>query len=359
MFENQSYEVIMQRTLSRVPEIMDKREGSIIFDALSPACAEIAQMYIELDNILKLTFAETSYGEWLDMRVREMGVHRRPATNAIRLGIMQGSNNTLIDIPIGTRFTIETLNYVAIERLSQGSYKLQCEQVGAVGNQLFGRLIPVDNVRNLVRGELREIIVPGEDTETDESLYRRYEERVNTSSFGGNIADYKEKVRGIEGVGGCKIKPVWDGGGTVKVVIIDSTYSMPSNILIDKIQQTLDPIPFGGEGKGIAPIGHLVTVEGVKEIDINIEANLVLSINLSLGQVKEEVELAIEKYLYELRQDWEHSDNIVIRVAQLISNIISIQGIEDVKNIMINGNESNVTLKSNEVPTKGEIILYE
>ena len=33
MYENQTYEAILRRMLERVPEQIDKREGSIIYDA--------------------------------------------------------------------------------------------------------------------------------------------------------------------------------------------------------------------------------------------------------------------------------------------------------------------------------------
>ena len=54
-YEDITYEVILQRMLDRVPNNMDKREGSIIFDALAPAAVELQLMYIELDTILKET----------------------------------------------------------------------------------------------------------------------------------------------------------------------------------------------------------------------------------------------------------------------------------------------------------------
>lgn len=359
MFQQHTYEKIMERALSRVPSNVDARQGSIIFDAIAPACAELAKMYIELDNILNLTFAETSYGDWLEMRCREMGVQRRNPTNAIRMGVMHGADNTLIDVPINARFSIETLNYVVIERLSQGHFKLQCEQHGVVGNQLFGRLIPVDNIRNLARAELKEIIVPGEDTESDESLYKRYEERVNTSAFGGNIDEYKLKTKSIDGVGECKIFPVWNGGGTVKVTLIDSSYNSPSSILVERVQNTLDPIPQGQQGKGTAPIGHLVTVEGVEDLKINIDSKLILTSGLTVGQVYEDVESAILNYLLSLRQNWANEDNIVIRVAQLISYLIRIDGVEDVGDIRINGEDGNLILGESQIPVKGVINLYE
>ena len=48
------YDTILQRMLDTVPTQIDKREGSIIYDALGPAAAELAQMYILLKNKLFL-----------------------------------------------------------------------------------------------------------------------------------------------------------------------------------------------------------------------------------------------------------------------------------------------------------------
>ena len=56
MYEQMEYRYILSRMLERVPDIMDKREGSVIYDALAPAAAELANMYIELDSVLNQTF---------------------------------------------------------------------------------------------------------------------------------------------------------------------------------------------------------------------------------------------------------------------------------------------------------------
>ncbi|MEI3190366.1 MAG: hypothetical protein V8S38_12290 [Lachnospiraceae bacterium] len=60
MYENITYESILQRMLDRIPDDMDKREGAVIYDALAPAAVELQLMYIELDTILRDTFASTT-----------------------------------------------------------------------------------------------------------------------------------------------------------------------------------------------------------------------------------------------------------------------------------------------------------
>jgi len=48
MYDNINYDLILNRMLDRVPSSFDKREGSIIYDALAPAAMELMGMYIEL-----------------------------------------------------------------------------------------------------------------------------------------------------------------------------------------------------------------------------------------------------------------------------------------------------------------------
>ena len=79
MYETKTYEDILQQMLDRVPEGMDKREGSIIYDALAPAAAGLAILYIELDVILNQTFADTATGEYLEKRCAERGLTRKEA----------------------------------------------------------------------------------------------------------------------------------------------------------------------------------------------------------------------------------------------------------------------------------------
>lgn len=357
MFEELTFNKIMERALQQVRSDVDKRQGSIIWDALAPACSEIAEMYIELDNILKLTYAETSFDEWLDKRCREMGVHREKATFAIRLGEMYGRSNTPIDIPIGTRFSIETINYVATERIETGKYRLTCEHSGKIGNHLFGRLIPIDNISGLTKAELTEVIIPGEEQETDEALYKRYVDTVNSTPFGGNIDDYKQKVRAIAGVYDCKVFPVWQGGGTVKITIINTEYKRPSDGLIEEIQQMLDPVPFNQQGLGLAPIGHFVTVKAVDEIPINIETNLVLKQGIEKEHVEEALNEIIKEYLLGLAREWPKEENLIVRINQLEARVLNISDILDISDTTLNGNAANITLNSEEIPIKGTVVI--
>ena len=63
MNEIPTYEEILQRCLDRIPNSFDKRQGSIIYDALAPCCVELAQMYIQLASTYELVFIDMNGDE--------------------------------------------------------------------------------------------------------------------------------------------------------------------------------------------------------------------------------------------------------------------------------------------------------
>ena len=350
MYEDITFEVILQRMLDRVPNNIDKREGSIIYNALAPAAVELQNMYIQLDTILNESFADTQTRDYLIKRCAERGIIPEPATKAI----LKGEFN--IDVPIGSRFSLDMLNYIVIEKISDGIFKLECETPGSEGNQQFGTLIPIDYIEGLTSAELTELLIPGEDEEDTESLRERYFNSLESQSFGGNIADYKEKTKQLPGVGGVKVYPVWNGGGTVKLVIIDSTYNVPSSTLIDAVQTAVDPIQNQGKGVGFAPIGHVVTVEGVSATTININTNITYQEGWTWADIEPYVHKAIDDYFFELASSWENENNLIVRISQIETRILNIAGVVDIENTTINGQAQNFVLGADNIPVRGEVI---
>lgn len=358
MYESQTYEAILSRMLERVPDTLDKREGSVIYDALAPAAAELAQMYIELDTSFDLAFADTASGEYLQRRTAEFGIDRQPSTKARRTGRFYGAQDVPVDVALGSRFSLNDLDYAAISKISTGEWALECESAGVVGNQQFGALLPIDYVPGLVRAELAEVIVPGEDEESDEALRTRYYETVNEPAFGGNVADYEQTVNSMGGVGATKVFPVWNGGGTVKCTIIASDWNEPAEALIDEVQTAVDPTAAGqGKGYGTAPIGHTVTIAGVSGVPVEVATTVTLDGGSSVGQVQSPIEEAIAAYLLGLRQSWAAQEQIIVRVALIEAAILNVPGIIDVTNTLLNGTAGNLTLAAEEIPLMGTVTV--
>lgn len=351
MYEDINYEDILQRMLDRVPDEMDKREGSIIYDALAPAAAEIQMMYFDFNVLLQETFADTASREYLIRRASERGIAPHPATSA---SLKAEITPLALDLPVGTRFNLDELNYVVEKKLAEGEYQLLCETPGAIGNQHFGTLTPIEYVDGLETIKLTELLIPGKDEEDTESLRERYLESFETKAFGGNKKDYTQKVNAIPGVGATKVLPAWNGGGTVLLLILDSNFNAASETLVRTVQNEVDP-ESQGEGVGIAPIGHTVTVLSANEMPINISTEITFQEGYFWEGQKEAITDTIKAYLFELRRTWADESALVVRIKQIETRILNTAGVIDITGTKINGIDDNLTLWTFEIPVLGEI----
>lgn len=352
MFEHKTFDSIMEDMLARIPSTMDKREGSVIWDAIAPAAIELQNVYIHLDTVLNETFADTASLFYLSKRAAERGIIQTKATKAVLQG--EFTPDTL-EIAIGARFSCDNLNYAVTEKVSAGVYKLTCETVGTEGNAHFGALIPIDYIAGLQTAELTELLIPAEDEEDVEHLRERYFNSLASQAYGGNVADYKEKTKQIQGVGGVKVTPVWNGGGTVKLTVINSVFSEPSEALIELVQNEIDPVGHSGQGIGIAPVGHVVTVFGVQSVPVNIETTITYGAGWNWESAKPYIINAIDEYFLELCKTWEDNEGLIIRISQLESKILSAQGVVDVSGTKLNGASGNVSLAVDEIPVRGSV----
>lgn len=350
MYEEMTFEMVLKRMLDRVSPEIDKREGSIIYDALAPAAAELCQMYIDLDTVLDETFADTSSRKYLILRAKERGVTPFEATKAISKAVFN------LSVPVGSRFHLGNFNYRVEEVISSQdfTYKVICETAGSEANHNLGTLIPIDYIQGLTKAELVEVLIPGEDEEGTESLRKRYLNSFDKQAFGGNRADYLEKINAISGVGGCKVYRAWNGGGTVKCVVIDSEYQKPSQSLVYDVQTTVDPTQNAGEGLGIAPIDHVVTIDGVSEIPISIATTITYNNGWSFGECKPYIEEILDRYFLELSKGWADSSNVVVRISQIESRLLDMEGILDIENTTINGEAKNLMLQEDSIPIRGD-----
>ena len=185
--QGNSFEEILTRCLARVSDTIDKRQGSIIYDAIAPACAELAQCYISLDVYANQTYLATCTGKNLDNLVANYGIERTEATYAKRNAEIRDINDNFMTIATGTRFSVPNeyggYNFTVIEEISTGNYILECETVGIVGNQYSGTLLPLESINNLGSATLTDVYIAGEDKESDEDLRQRAIEKITETPF--------------------------------------------------------------------------------------------------------------------------------------------------------------------------------
>jgi uncharacterized phage protein gp47/JayE len=365
--DGNSFEDILARCLARVDAGLDKRMGSIIYDALAPACAELAQCYIALDVYSDQTYLLKAVGENLDNRVVDYGLTRLEATYAQRVITVYDVNGSLMHIDIGTRFSIPNAyggyNFRIIEEVSQGNYIAECETAGAVGNDYVGELLPLMSINNLGTATITTVYKPGEDAETDDELRKRAIAKINQEAFAGNKAAYKSMVIDIDGVENVKVFPVWNGGGTVKLAIIATDNTIPSQAFIDNLQTLIDPVQNQGQGIGLAPIGHTVTVVAPDELDIDIEATITIDDEYTIEQLQSSIEANIQKYITEVQNLFSEQDQLIIYTSRVIAAILGVTQVKNVSNLTINGEITDLVINLSgtnvKFPMLNEVVLHE
>ncbi len=401
MYEHITYEGLVKRMMDRAlasNKNLDSREGSLLFLAEAPAAVELQNLYIALDNILKETFADTASREYLILRAMERGLSPGPATPAV---LEMTITPETLKLEMGERFSIGELNYYVSRYNGGGVYEITCETVGEAGNDYGRTVIPIEYVEGLETCTVTAQLIPGEDEEDTEVFRQRYFDSLNLQAFGGNRADYLQKVNAIPGVGGVKVYRAWNSnispsemippeetkdwidsltqippdiavwlqavyhagknslltvGGTVKLVIIDSTFSVPSDTLVDAVQTAIDPTQNAGEGVGLAPIGHVVKVFPVVEETVNLAFSLYYQREWGWDDVKPYAEEAINGYFLEMARGWaDQEEALTVRISQLESRLLGIPGVLDVANTKINGKAANYLLPLDTIPLLGNI----
>lgn len=349
-----SYEALMERKLAAIDDRRDRRQGSLIFDALAPNAAETAAFYAELDLLEDRTFGDTATGADLERRTAERGILRKQAVKATFYGRFLDREGQVYPLENGTRFLLEDLAYRVLFQAEDGRYVLECETAGACGNERLGELLPEKPLTGLAKASLEELRTDGEDAEGDEELRKRYFSSFDADAFGGNIADYQRRVTALQNVGGVRVYPVWQGGGTVKLVILDQGGRKPTETELQALQQAIDPRS-RGEGYGLAPIGHRVTVVGVEERPLQIQMVLTLTEGALQETVTAEIRKRYEAYFAELRKSWADGAALTVRISYLEAKALEVAGVVDISGCRIDGREENYTLGADEIPILGEI----
>ncbi|MED4973643.1 baseplate J/gp47 family protein [Geobacillus kaustophilus NBRC 102445] len=351
MFEDQTFEVIMQRMLSRIPDDFDKRQGSVIWDMLAPAALELERAYQQLYLVTNwLYLSEDVPRDILLARVRDFGIEPKPAQKASGLLTFVGRTGTVI--PANTRIStgdsipifFYTVNDAAIGDNGTATVLAEAELPGSSGNVpanaitvLVDVIDGVESVTNLQAFE------NGVDEESDESLLARYYERIRKPITSGNIAHYRQWALEVAGVGDAKVTPLWNGPGTVKITIVNTDMQPATTELVAQVQEYIEQV---------RPIGAAVTVASATGKPISVSANVILASGYTLQNVQDAFAASLDEYLKEIAFSMTY-----VSYAKIGTLLLSTPGVIDYSELTVNGSTANVALQDDEVPILGTVAL--
>lgn len=334
-----------------MPDDIDTSEGSLIFNACAKQAVRLEEAYLLLAGLEQNMYTDTADLEHLIRNGNDRGCYINQATYA------EFTAQFNCPVPAGSRWNLDEYNYTVFNVISEENhtYRLGCDTPGAEPNHVMGDLDPIEYVEGFEWGKIIKCTLEGTDQEETETYRARVMATYNYRGFAGNREYYKSRLKELSGVYGCKLERVSAPSDRIKATIIGQDYRTPSEEVISAAQTAVDPIVNSGEGEGFAPIGHRVTVIGVKETVVNIETTITCESGYSPEALKSYINQAVDNYLLSLRKKWEDSKTIIVRILQIEAALINITGILDVVGTKINGAEKNLQITDGSVPVKGEV----
>lgn len=341
MYEAREQNDILAELQQSVGADVSSYEGTFTYDTLVANSIEFAKQEVEREQAYKAAFAKTSWGEYLDMRAEEHGVFRRHAVKA--KGVITVSGNGVV--PMGSIFQTSTgiAFYTTVDAsvIQSGDIAVECSTAGALGNveKETITVIPM-SIPGITTVINKEAMHDGFDAEDDATLYNRLIFKVRQPATSGNINDYIEWATSVSGVGHVTIIPLWNGNGTVKVIVTDTDGNPASSGLLASVKNVI-------EAKH--PIGASVTIV----------APTILSLTIALTPTQgngdvEAIKTLLNNYFVSKKFSGDKVSYAV--VGKMIIDDSSTK-VTDYDELTINGETRNIALTSEQIPKVSEVIL--
>lgn len=345
MYSQQTYEVIKSRTLDNINLDLDKREGSITNTLVSANSMSLAKAYIDMGDILSLGFIEDAFDTYLDKRVGEFGVYRKEGSKATGEIKVTGQEGTVLEN--GTSFLCNDLKFIMLNDVTIGESDdichIEAEEVGykynLSSNSNFALTEANSNIESLIN---EKDFSGGVDVETDEELRNRFRKVVNNPSTSGNKAHYEEWALEVNGVGRAIVHPLWNGNGTVKVMVVGNDNNPVDEEIINNCKLHIEEN---------MPIGCQLTVTTPTSLNVSIVASVELKEGYEISEIKEEFKTKLNEYLKTVTTELVYS-----KVYGILVNLL---GVGDITSLAINGNTSNITIAEDKIINISTVELSE
>lgn len=352
MFEMESKETVLKRLIEEYQKKnmngLSAIEGTFSFDTMSANSVEFEKTYAEMSLMIEALFAQTSWGNFLTMLAEMFGVVRREATQASVVLDVSGAANATV--PDGSLFSTEdgknfiSVGTVQLDGKGKAKVKAKSQNSGKDYNVSAGLInkIPitiygVNSVNNY------EAAYDGYDEEDDETLRERLFFKVRQPATSGNENHYKEWATSIAGVGNVKVKRLWNGNGTVKVIIADINNKQASADLVKKVAEYIEEK---------RPIGATVTVVSPELLVVNVS----LKVTKGVGDA-EAIKSVLEAYFTDNGFDMGNISLTQIGRIILDNSITTLVEDYDYTTLKLNGTSANIAISDEQLPQVGEVTL--
>lgn len=362
--KGQDAETIHQRMMARLPPDIDNTEGGFPWDFTKPTALEKAELLqFHLVETIKIMFPEWSYGEYLDLHAKRVGLTRRAAGYAYAKVEVEGIPGTII--PAGFAFAVPSVNsQPAIEFRTEEAVEIAEDGKATVGVLAVlpgtGGNVPADAIvlmvspmRGITAIKNPEKASGGTEEESDDSLRARImeiEQGLDTG-FVGCDADYIRWSKEVPGVGTSFVIANWNPEvkNSVKLVVLDANGESANDHILELVYNHIMSPEDRLSRK--APIGAILTVVApvMKEIAYSLSATL--EDGYDATTVADSIAAAIQQYYIRAKTEG------LVQYIHIHAIITQAPGIYDFTNLTMNGGIENIAIALDQYPVTASIDL--
>lgn len=329
---------------------IDTREGSYTDALLSEAAYMVYNAIMTAPDLMAAAVPTADGGSHLDRFADIFGILRSPGTRAGVTVTFTGTDNTII--PEGTWVVTDsgeryrTLTAATITG-GTASAEAEAEQVGSAYNVDAGAISRLQNtIAGVTAVTNQAAAAGGSDAESDRSLYERIHTLLSEPVASGNINNYKQWARECSGVGYVAVLPLWNGNGTVKVILAGEDKLPVGEPICTAVAAHIEEE---------RPIGANVTVVSVAALTMTVAANVTLDETTDEDTVEADMEAALGQLFDSLAV----GAGETIRYNRVLALLLSLPGVVDCAAMTLNGGTNNVVLTNEQVPQLGTVTITE
>lgn len=346
-----SYDAIRNRMKDDLTTEASKIEGSFAMDNINSVSKELARITAtEVDTIPDEIMLDTATGHMLDIKALEYGMVRNRETKAKGQVKITGSTGVIIykdtellskgDVPYKTLFD------VIVGASGVGCVDIECEHYGLIGNAEKESITAFKNSITGVESVVNvEKVTGGTEDEEDEHFRDRIFEKIRKPISSGNKNHYIYWAKEVSGIREAKVVPLFNGNGTIKIIILSSDYDEVSGLILENVREYIE---------NNRPIGASVTVESAVSKDISLDITLQKEENISVESIKTDLTNKINAYIKTITFD-ETKPLSYFKIGDLAFNA---EGILDILDYTLNGSRDSIQANFNQFLKLKEVIVH-
>lgn len=348
-YENYTPEKLKADMLAALEGSVETREGSYVNTLVSPMAYQLYKIYQLIPQILLMAFPDDTAGEFIDRRCADFGITRVAGTRAwVRVRFVTSFLTASPNIPAGTWVVTEDgLRFVTHESAvfagGQAEVLATAERIGRAYNVEAGAITSLAvNVGGVAYVTNPAPAEGGTDDESDSSLLERFHEHLRRPVSSGNVNHYIAWAREVPGVGRASAVPIWNGPGTVKVIIAGPDKEAVDSTVVSACAQHIE---------AERPIGAAVTVVSVQARMVSVAA----AVTLIPGHTAQEVASEMTQTLRELLAGLPFGQENLLRYSRALALLLDCEGVEEYHTFTLNETSANVTAEADETLTVGTV----